>query len=77
MNPFLRVLKPTVICNGIRVSPLLILDSAEHSTKKGLCKLVYRHETWHRCRYSDFIPVSPLWTLDHTKHGDTEKGLYQ
>ena len=53
---FLRVLKPTVICNGILVSPLLTLDSTEHNTMKGLCKLFYMHETWHRCRgYSDFI----------------------
>ena len=32
------------------VSPLLTLDSTEQSTMKGLCKLVYKHETWHRCR---------------------------
>ena len=37
--PFLRVLKPTVICKG--------------------------------------IPVSPLWKLDHTEHGDIEKELVQ
>ena len=45
MIPFLRVMKPMVIFNGIPVSPLLTLDSADQSSKKGLCKLVYRHKT--------------------------------
>ena len=41
-----------VICYGIPVSSIRHLVSNDHGinlTERGLYKLFYRHEIWHRC----------------------------
>ena len=59
---FLRALQPMVICNGILGSPLWTLDHTEHGDiEKELCKLVYRHQIWHKFMlgYCDHISLGP------------------
>ena len=59
---------PMVICNGIPVSPLWTLGHTKHGDpEKGLCKLVYRHEIWHRfiLGYCDYISMGSQVSDDY------------